>query len=115
LSAAALALDEISSLCATMPPRTSTRIRTPITRKPSRTSKAPATRGTPFSCSQLTIGVDTVARTRPISTGSTITDVIARSATRPTMRRARPTRSHDATPMSRSHRGAANTADIWRS
>ena len=115
MSTAALALDLMSSPCATMPPTTITRMTTPSTRKPSRTRRAPPMRGTPFRCSQLTAGADTVARTRPISTGSTITDVIASSATMPTRNKASPTSSHDAMPMSRSHRGAANTADSSRS
>ena len=57
-------------------------------------------------------GLPTVEITRPTSTGTTIVEVIPMTHVRPTSSAATPTSSQDATPRSRSHRGAAKTADI---
>jgi hypothetical protein len=65
--------------------------------------------------SQVTAGDATVATTPPLMTGTTIVEVIPSAHVRPTARSATPTRNQEATPRSRSQRGAENTADIFRS
>ncbi len=111
LSAAALISAEILPLSPTMPPSTSRRITTPRAARPSRTMSAPSARGTRCWLSQLTIGDATIATIPPVTTGSTIVDVIPSTHVSPTASAATPTRNHDASPRSRSQRGAEKTVE----
>ena len=76
---------------------------------------APAARGRRWRWSQPTAGEATTATTPPASTGPVIVWVIPITHVSPTTSRPTPDRSQEAIPRSRSHRGAANTADILRS
>ena len=104
---AELALVAMSSDWDVIPPTTSSRITTPSAMSASRTSAAPAARGTRLRWRDVTSGEVTAAAITATTVGATIVDILARIQVAAT-RSARHTRSTHATGPTRcSQRGGA--------
>ena len=104
-------VDEISDDWEVIPPMTMRVMSTASARKERTTIAAAPVRPTWWRPSQCTTGCVTQASRKATTTGPVISAVAPRSQMRPASTRNAPAHSQDATPRSRSQRGAAKTPE----